>query len=270
MLPINVYLVRHGQSEGNQANRMAEKGDESGFSPDFRARHTSSWRLTDTGRHQAYLAGIWIRENLLATGQAFGWCVTSAYFRAMETAALLALPGAEWQRNFFLTERDWGYLEACPPSERIERFADALRSRTTEPFFWRPPNGESFAQLCLRVDRGFDTLHRQCSDMEQVILVCHGEVMRAVEVNIEKPSSEEFRRRIFSKDPADQIHNCQITHYTRRNPMTGEILPYMGWKRYVRPTITPAVISPWKEVERKKYTNQELLEMVSFPTLSIF
>ena len=35
------------------------------------------------------------------------------------------------------------------------------------------PNGESIAQLCLRIDGVLHTLHRECSD-KRVLVVCHG------------------------------------------------------------------------------------------------
>ena len=57
MLPVDLVLVRHGQSEGNVANRRAERGDKRIFTPEFRLRHSSSFRLTDLGRSQAEKGG---------------------------------------------------------------------------------------------------------------------------------------------------------------------------------------------------------------------
>ncbi|MEQ1561411.1 MAG: phosphoglycerate mutase family protein [Nitrospira sp.] len=260
MLPIDLVLVRHGQSEGNAANRLSEKGDNSAFTRDFRDRHTSSLRLTKRGCGQAARAGDWIRRELFGpTG--FDRYITSEYTRAMETAGLLDLPNANWYADFYLTERDWGEMDICPPSEREEKFGDAMRGRQVEPFFWRPPNGESFAQLCLRVDRVLHTLHRECSD-KRVIIVCHGEVMRAFQVRLERLSQVRFKEVIFSKKPADRIHNCQVTHYTRRNPETGRLSRHAEWVRWVRPTDTPTNESGWQKIERRSYSNNDLLETV--------
>lgn len=261
-LPTDLFLVRHGQSEANLANRLSEAGDHSAYTPEFMSRHTASFRLTERGRTQAILAGAYIRKELFKDGVGFDRYVTSEYVRAMETAARLQLPGASWFCDPYLSERDWGDLDNLPENERQEKFGEALRRRQVEPFFWRPPNGESFAQLCLRVDRALHTLHRECGD-KRVVFVMHGETMRAFEVRLERMSQIRFKELIFSEDPMDRIHNCEILHYTRRNPATGQLAPYANWKRKIRPTESPFWCSEWTEIERPRYTNAQLLDMVS-------
>src|SRR3989338_3424748 len=120
-LPIDLLLVRHGQSEGNKARRCSEGGDHSAFTDEFRDRHSASFRLTELGRKQAEEAGAWLRKEFWP-GYAFDRYVTSEYARAMETAALLNLPNAEWLCDFYLTERDWGEMDICPENEREEKF----------------------------------------------------------------------------------------------------------------------------------------------------
>lgn len=261
-LPIDLFLVRHGQSEGNVARRRSEAGDHTAYTEEFRDRHSASFRLSTKGREQAKQAGRYLRKHYLGNGSVFDRYYTSEYIRAVETAGLLDLPNADWFRDVYLTERDWGELDVCPENERAERFGAELRRREIEPFFWRPPNGESFMQLCMRVDRVLETLHRECSD-KRVILVCHGEVMRAFQVRIERLSQERFRELVFSERPEDRIHNCQITHYTRRHPVTHKIFPYTGWVSWARPTDEPPRVSDWQKIERPHYTNKDLLDMAA-------
>ncbi len=260
-LPLDLVLVRHGESEGNIAKRRSEQGDHSVFTKEFRNRHTSSFRLSKRGREQASLAGKFLRKEFFRGGSGFDRYITSEYARAMETAGLLRLPQALWFRDFYLAERGWGELEICPEDERVKRFGDALKQRAAQPFFWRPPNGESMAQLCLRVDRVLHTLHRECSD-KRVLIVCHGEVMRAFQVRLERMSQGRFKRQIFSKKSEDRIRNCQIIHYTRRDPENGILSPHANWVRWIRPTEEPVPVSDWRQIERPRYTNAELLEVV--------
>ncbi len=257
-LPLDLVLVRHGQSEGNAAKRRSEAGDNSAYTPEFRSRHSASFRLTDLGRNQAEKAGVWIRNEF----PGFDRYLVSEYLRAMETAAHLALPRALWYSDFYLTERDWGELDTCPENDRQERFGLALRHREAEPFFWRPPNGESFADLCLRVDRVLHTLHRECSD-KRVIIVCHGEVMRAFQIRIERMSQARFRELVFSERNEDRIYNCQIIHYSRRGMGVGSYSPYVACSRAVRPTENPLWTTEWRMIERPRYTNGDLLKIVS-------
>jgi NAD+ kinase len=266
MLPIDLVLVRHGQSEGNLANRRSEAGDNSAFTKEFTNRHSSSFRLTELGRTQAKLTGDWLKLQFGAGAyrSCFDRHITSEYTRAMETAALMDLPNARWYRDVYLTERNWGDLDICPENERIERFGDAMRRRIVQPFFWKPPNGESFLELCLRVDRVLNTLHRECSD-QSVVVVCHGEVIRAIEVRIERITQGRFRELTFSRERWDRIYNGQVTHYTRRNPVNGALAKHANWVRRVRPNEFPdeGCDTGWKEIVRPTYTNLELLETVS-------
>lgn len=50
VMPIDLVLVRHGESEGNYAHDLARNGDNSAFkNKDFCSKHSSLWRLTDIG-----------------------------------------------------------------------------------------------------------------------------------------------------------------------------------------------------------------------------
>ena len=89
MQPIDLILVRHGQSEGNIANKSSREGDNKFFTPEFRNRHSRDFRLTDKGIDQAKSAGKWIQANIPMPLDRF---YTSDYMRAKETAAYLDLP----------------------------------------------------------------------------------------------------------------------------------------------------------------------------------
>jgi len=71
----------------------SETGDLSAYTPEFKKKHSSTYRLTDKGVEQAKVTGAWIRENI---GDTFDRYYTSEYVRAMETAAYLGLPNARW------------------------------------------------------------------------------------------------------------------------------------------------------------------------------
>lgn len=263
-LPIDLIFIRHGESEGNLAKRQAEAGKHDRWNEITRDRHTRSLRLTDKGRRQAEKAGIWLRDNF---PNGFDRYIVSEYTRAMETAGLLQLPDATWYTNFFLTERDWGELDNCTAEEREDRFGDALRRRDVEPFFWRPLNGESLAQGCIRLYQILTTLHRECSD-KQVIIVCHGEVMWMFRVLLERMSQERFKVLHESKDPVNRIFNTQVLHYTRRDPSTGRIGKHANWMRMVRPSDQPVWDSGWQTITRPTYSNEELLKVVdTYPAL---
>jgi NAD+ kinase len=254
-MPDNLILVRHGESEGNLARVYSRKGDDSKYTSEFKNRHSSLLRLTDKGREQAKAAGDWIKGNV---GEKFFRYYTSEYVRAMETAACLDLPEATWFSEFYLRERDWGDMDITSDEERRTKFADAMKRRELDSFFWVPPGGESLAQMCLRIDRVMQTLHREC-DGKDVIIVCHGETMLGFKVRLERMSQESFREYESSPKPFSHIHNCQIMHYTKKDPVSGKISPYLNWVRSVCPWDTSLSTNKWEAIQRSRYSNKDLL-----------
>lgn len=124
----NLILVRHGQSEGNVArHRSLVHGDHSYYTPEFTNRHSSTWLLTNKGREQAKAAGEWIKKNL--SDVRIDRHYTSEYLRAMETAALLELPGAIWFAETFLRERDFGVLDLLSEEDRQRLYPGEMERR---------------------------------------------------------------------------------------------------------------------------------------------
>ncbi len=259
-MPNNLVLVRHGESEGNIAVARSKKGDHSAYEGTFKERHSSLWRLSKEGQHQAMQTGEWIKEKLCLK---FDRYCASEYLRAMETAALLDIPDAKWFTEFYLRERNWGQLDRASVLERTERFQESLKEREIDPFYWTPPNGESLAELCIRIDRMIDTLHRECNG-KNVIIVCHGEVMWAFRVRLERIPQETFRLLDSSKNPFHRIHNCQVIHYTRQNPKDPGASPsrHLDWMRSICPWDDRLADAPWQSIHRRSYNNRELLDRV--------
>lgn len=260
-MPLDLVLVRHGQSEGNAAKRHSEDGDHTVYSSEFLERHNSSFRLTDRGIRQAEHCGVRLIEDFCKDGPGFDKYYVSGAKRAIETAALLNLPDASWYVDLDLTERDWGDMDNLPETVREEKFGEWLRQLKNEPFYGKPANGESMMGCRTRLKASIiDRLHRECSD-KRVIIVCHGEIMWAFRTMLELMSQEQYRQLHISPDPTDKIHNCQYLHYTRRNPETGRLSETLDWMRTVRPASNPVWVRGWQRIERRRYTNEELMQM---------
>lgn len=335
-MPVDLVLVRHGQSEGNLAQRLcrlhhqqqqqhedqhqqhehphqrhvqppvldtlaseeagASQSAASVWSPEFRSRHNSLYRLTDRGRRQASIAGAWIRKNV---GALFDKYFTSEYVRAMETAAMLGLPSARWATEIYLRERDRGILANKTHAERHSMHPDEMQRKERDAFYWQPSGGESIANLCLRVDRVMENLAESCSGL-RVIIVCHGGVIKSFRALIERLRPAEARRDCAAAAAAaaaavssactygsansapnaaaaataagtaaataaniSKVHNCQIVWYTRRDPLTGSISNKFNWVRSVCPWNLSLSRNVWRPIVRHVYSNEELLRAVS-------
>lgn len=255
-MPLDLVLVRHGESEGNLANKRSRDGDHSAFTESFMNRHSSKFHLTNRGIVQARATGDWIKAHI---GAQFDRYYVSEYTRAKETAGHMRLnPPNGWFAEFYLRERDWGSLDIMPENERSKRFAEFLERRDLAPLYWPPPNGLSIAELCLYADRVLQTLHRECAG-KRVIIVCHGEVMWAFRLRIERMSERRYNELDASKHPFNHIHNCQLLHYTRCDPQTGAVTPYVEWMRSVCPWDFAKSRNSWERIVRPRYSDDDLL-----------
>ena len=137
-----------------------------------------------------------------------------------------------------------------------------MLAKQADTFQWRPPNGESIEDLCLRVDRVFATFARECAE-QNVIAVCHGEFMWACRVRLERMLPQRFLELDQSDRAEDHIHNGQILHYSRVNPSTGIESHRYEWMRSICPWDTSLSYNDWQSIERPTLNNETLLNLVN-------
>lgn len=260
MLPRDIILVRHGESEGNKANKYSRRGDNQFFTPEFRDKHSRTFRLTDKGIKQAKDAGEWLMANVVMPLDRF---YVSDYIRTKETAAYLDLPDASWRFEFHLRERDTALMDNCPDNEKKRLFKLEQRQYELDRFLCYPAGGgESVASLCSRLKSNMiGHWARECSE-KRIIAVCHGHVMRAIQMEFEDLGHDDFIRLDKSEEPEDQIRNCQIFWYTRIDPSTQKEFPYLVAVRSVSPSEQNRDFG-WKYIKRNRYTNDDLIREVS-------
>lgn len=177
----------------------------------------------------------------------------------METAAHLDFPHAEWFSEFFLREQDMGVLAGKSKMERQTEFKEEMQRRSRDLFYYQPPGGESIATCALRVEKFLSTLKASCSGF-RVLVVCHGNIMKAIRIRIERMSQQDFSK--FTTDPLYKTYNCQIIWYTRRDPNTMRIARDFNWVKTICPWDTSKTPTDWIRIRRPMYSNEALLKMV--------
>ena len=249
-MPLDLYVIRHGESEANVIVQAGEQGDNSLYTQDNVTVPDRSWRLTATGRKQADCIGRW----LVSQQQLFDRYMVSPYVRTRETAATMALPKAKWEENRVLRERSWGEINTITKDEFKNNYARNWNFKNTDPLYWRPPAGESIADVAEdRVHNILTSLSRK-SDSESVVMVTHGDFMLALMLTIEDLADEEFLHRADSDDW--KITNCTCLHYTRRDPETGRTSKRVRWEQTARPVLDETTgrwevkVEPWREFKR--------------------
>ncbi len=256
-MPKNLFLVRHGQSEGNLARKkFEESGDESFLTDEFLGLHESQYALTDLGVSQAKKAGEWLVNNKFTD---FDRMLVSNNVRAMQTAAHLNIQNASWMIDYNLRERDGGLFNVMTPSKRDAKYSDQQKFYNTQPFLFRPPQGESIADVCQRIKIVLDTLAREC-DGKNVIIVCHGHVMRTFRIILERMSLQKTNEYLLTEEEWGKVPNCSIIHYTRQDPADKqeEMHTRFGWVRVIRPAGGGTPEDSFSIIERKKYSNENL------------
>jgi broad specificity phosphatase PhoE len=236
------------------ADDLHDDGQEERAAAFFAERHTSLYRLTSKGRAQARAAGAWLKENLPGT---FDLAYSSDFARARETAGCLGIEDQVWHVTFNLHEREHGVMRDL----KGEELAKALAAKKANPFYWRPLGGESIADLCVRVDRVLKTVRERYA-MKRVIIVAHAEIIQAFRVRIEHILPEEYKK--FNSGVAfDHTHNGQVLHYSRRNPLNGEVVEDTGWVRSVCPWDMSLSRNEFERVERAVWNSEQMLTEVS-------
>ena len=148
--PIHLVLVRHGQSEGNVAAEAAQRDDLEHIDVPARDADVS---LSATGREQAAAVGRWLAGLDEDERPEVVW--TSPYRRARETAEIaLEVAGIEIDQRVDerLRDRDMGVTDKLTAAGIRATFPEEAERRDwLGKFYYRPPGGESWADVALRV-----------------------------------------------------------------------------------------------------------------------
>jgi broad specificity phosphatase PhoE len=148
MAATRLWLVRHGESVANIAATQAELGGLERIPIDIRDADVP---LSETGREQAAALGTW----WAAHRDDIGTCWVSPYRRARETLEIARgddLDGAPALVDERLRDRELGILDLLT-RRGVERLhpEEAERRRHLGKFYHRPPGGESWADVALRL-----------------------------------------------------------------------------------------------------------------------
>lgn len=176
-------LVRHGESVGNVARARAIATGSHVVDIDQRDADVP---LTAQGQDQARALGRWLGRLPADERPQSVW--TSAYLRAVETAAIalriggLDVPSRLDER---LRDRELGVLDRLTGAGVDARFPDeAQRRRHLGKFYYRPPGGESWADVALRVRSLLADLDR-FEPGRRVALVAHDAVILLIRYALE-------------------------------------------------------------------------------------
>ena len=214
--PSTLWIVRHGQSAGNVARDAADAARDLRIALDHRDVDVP---LSNLGREQARALGEWFAE-----GQEHGRpqiMLASPYVRAAETARIFrAVGGCDADERICIDERlrekEFGILDG------LTRFGIAAAHpeqaefrKLLGKFYHRPPGGESWCDVILRLRSLLDTVSLHYGG-RRVMIVAHQVVVLCLRTIIENLDESE----ILAIDREADVANCAITEY-RFDPGAG-------------------------------------------------
>ena len=216
--PTHLWIVRHGESAGNVARDAATAA---GLTHIDIATRDVDVPLSALGEEQAAALGRWFaamppaaRPNVV---------LASPYVRARRTAEIVRdRAGLDTDAVSFvfderLREKEFGVLDRLT-RVGIERFhpEQAQFRALLGKFYHRPPGGESWCDVILRLRSVVDTISRDYHG-ERVLVVCHQVIVLCMRYLLERMTEEE----ILAIDAAAEVANCSVTAY-EYDPSVGQ------------------------------------------------
>lgn len=208
--PDALWFVRHGQSAGNVARDAAEAA---GLPIIDIATRDVDVPLSELGRRQSVALGRWFAR--MSPKERPNVVLASPYTRARETANL-ALEAAGIEREDItlivderLREKEFGILDRLTHHGIQQKYPEQSEMRSLlGKFYYRPPGGESWCDVILRLRSVIDTVTRDYR-CERVLIVTHQVVVNCFRYLLERMTEEQ----ILSIDRAADVPNCSVTSY---------------------------------------------------------
>ncbi|WP_155263240.1 histidine phosphatase family protein [Sphingomonas segetis] len=227
--PERLWLVRHGQSQGNVARDAADEAGAHEIDIDMRDVDVP---LSDLGREQARAAGRWFAS--LSRGERPELILSSSYVRAKETAEIICREGAlaggpgHTIVDERLREREFGIFDRLTTAGIRHRFPEeAAHRRRLGKFYHRPPGGESWADVILRLRSMLNTINLHYCD-RRVMIVCHQVVVLCFRYILDELDEAQ----ILAIDKQSEVLNCGIAEYRFDPDAKGLCVPELGRWNY--------------------------------------
>lgn len=224
--PALLVVMRHAESEAN-FHREALESQPAGVTHLQIASRDVDVPLTDRGRRQARETGRALAGALAPFDAAY----VSPYARTRETAELTldeapTAPPLVFEER--LREKEWGVLEGLT-RHGIETLhhQEFQRRRKVGKYYYRPPGGESYPDVNLRVHSFLGTLVRENAG-QRVLVVTHSVVVLAFRRLLERLDEEEVLR----LDRHDEPKNASLSIYeSEPGARSGGGLRLLEWNR---------------------------------------
>jgi probable phosphoglycerate mutase len=208
--PDLLYLVRHGESAGNVARDAAVEAGEAMIDIDIRDIDVP---LSELGQRQSIALGRWL--GALPADRRPNIVLTSPYLRARHSAGLIVKTAGMREDSYSLIvderlrEKEFGILDRLTAVGIRDQYPDQAEfRRLLGKFYHRPPGGESWCDVILRLRSATEMISREYCG-QRVLIVCHAVVVLCMRYILEHLTESE----LLTIDKKSEIANCSVTLY---------------------------------------------------------
>ena len=208
--PSRLWLVRHGQSAGNVARDAAESAREAWIEL---ATRDVDVPLSPLGETQARALGTWFRALPLAEQPSA--VLSSPYLRSVRSAELIIDSAGTFSQGIRvlvderLREKEFGILDRMTTFGIKQTYPMLSEQRQhVGKFYFRPPGGESWCDVILRLRSVIDTLTRDYVK-QRVLIVAHQVTVNCFRYLFERMTEAQ----ILEIDRDGDVPNCGVTQY---------------------------------------------------------
>ncbi len=208
--PDLLYIVRHGESAGNVARDAALEAGHPIIDIEIRDVDVP---LSALGQAQAEALGRWL--GALPVKERPNIVLTSPYLRARHTAGLIVKTAGMREDAYSLVvderfrEKEFGILDRLTAIGIKDRLPDQAEfRRLLGKFYHRPPGGESWCDVILRLRSATEMISREYCG-QRVLIVSHAVVVLCMRYLVEHMTETE----LLAIDKKEEVANCSVTLY---------------------------------------------------------
>jgi 2,3-bisphosphoglycerate-dependent phosphoglycerate mutase len=207
--PNALWLVRHGESAGNVARDAAEAA---GLPMIDIAGRDVDVPLSELGERQSRALGRWF--SALPREQQPSVVLSSPYARALQTTDYILSEAKLHDRviqvvDERLREKEFGSLNRLTRAGILAKFPQETELRAhLGKFYYRPPGGESWCDVILRLRSVIDQVQLQHTE-QRVLIIAHQVVVLGIRYVLERLTEAQ----ILEIDRAKDVANCGLTSY---------------------------------------------------------
>ncbi|HEY9381085.1 MAG TPA: histidine phosphatase family protein [Burkholderiales bacterium] len=229
--PDMLWIVRHGQSAGNVARDAAVAADRPLIDI---AERDMDVPLSAMGKQQALALGHWFGDMPAEQQPTIVLC--SPYVRARQTAqyvlegAGLSTEDLTFHIDERLREKEFGVIDRLTQSGIRLKYPELHEQRAhVGKFYFRPPGGESWCDVILRLRGVLGTMTRGYRG-ERVLIIGHQVIVTCMRYLLERMDEAQ----ILEIDSKSDVPNCGVTSY--------EFDPTLGRKGKLVPRLVNFVV----------------------------